>query len=159
MLKTRMTIADAGIFIDTVNAIHHPKYARVVVYIGETHMLELENNLTGCYKVRPNFTGLSLIGNRQHELAGEANIAKWLYDRIYIGDMVKKIADVTIGITPAKLQYTLLGCDTCGKKVELQVCARCKAAYYCSKACQVTDWKKHKMICGKGEEATHYVND
>jgi hypothetical protein len=29
----------------------------------------------------------------------------------------------------------------------LMKCKRCKAAYYCSKECQVTNWKKHKNVC------------
>jgi hypothetical protein len=40
------------------------------------------------------------------------------------------------------------------KKLETQMdnallmkCQRCKAIYYCSKECQVADWKSHKKIC------------
>jgi hypothetical protein len=29
----------------------------------------------------------------------------------------------------------------------LMKCNRCKLAYYCSKECQVTDWKSHKKTC------------
>jgi hypothetical protein len=29
----------------------------------------------------------------------------------------------------------------------LMKCQRCKAAYYCSKECQVADWKNHKKRC------------
>jgi hypothetical protein len=31
----------------------------------------------------------------------------------------------------------------------LMKCQRCKAAYYCSKDCQVADWKTHKKYCDK----------
>ncbi|KAI6043438.1 hypothetical protein EDC04DRAFT_2651237 [Pisolithus marmoratus] len=39
-------------------------------------------------------------------------------------------------------------CIACGKGgVPLSACARCKRAKYCSKNCQVKDWKTHKMSC------------
>jgi hypothetical protein len=45
-------------------------------------------------------------------------------------------------------------CIVCGavatpmNLVQLQYCAQCKSALYCSKACQAKDWKKqHKKIC------------
>jgi hypothetical protein len=31
--------------------------------------------------------------------------------------------------------------------LQLQYCAACKSALYCSKACQKKDWKQHKQIC------------
>ena len=34
-------------------------------------------------------------------------------------------------------------------------CAKCKAAAYCSKECQIRDWKAgHKRDCGQGVAAT-----
>ena len=40
------------------------------------------------------------------------------------------------------------GCRACGKKGSpLSACSRCKMAQYCSKECQVQDWKKHKKDC------------
>lgn len=39
-------------------------------------------------------------------------------------------------------------CDTCGTEgVKLMACGRCKKAFYCSKQCQVSAWKQHKLIC------------
>ena len=43
-------------------------------------------------------------------------------------------------------------CFHCGKKEEpkeSQRCARCRVVYYCSKKCQVEDWKRggHKQAC------------
>lgn len=36
---------------------------------------------------------------------------------------------------------------------QLDRCAKCKLAYYCSRDCQVADWKaRHKQVCKKGSE-------
>ena len=43
-----------------------------------------------------------------------------------------------------------LFCLSCCKKeteVELKRCSRCKFVHYCSKQCQVKDFKDHKTIC------------
>ncbi|KAI6098077.1 hypothetical protein EDD16DRAFT_1664746 [Pisolithus croceorrhizus] len=40
------------------------------------------------------------------------------------------------------------GCVACGKGGgQLSTCSRCKKAKYCSKDCQVEDWKAHKKNC------------
>jgi len=35
---------------------------------------------------------------------------------------------------------------TCGKGAT-KFCSRCKSVSYCSKECQVKDWKDHKLVC------------
>jgi len=42
-------------------------------------------------------------------------------------------------------------CLNCKKEGNLR-CNRCKAAYYCSKECQVQDWKSHKAICNASKK-------
>lgn len=37
-------------------------------------------------------------------------------------------------------------CNKCGKEA-VKKCGRCKSVYYCSRECQVDDWKSHKPIC------------
>ncbi|KII85956.1 hypothetical protein PLICRDRAFT_56433 [Plicaturopsis crispa FD-325 SS-3] len=41
-------------------------------------------------------------------------------------------------------------CANCGDGAgQLQSCARCKKVVYCSKTCQMADWKKHKPACSR----------
>ena len=55
-------------------------------------------------------------------------------------------------------------CNLCGKRVgpatKLSTCARCKAAKYCSVACQKKDWATHKAICVRpvAENKPAYAN-
>jgi hypothetical protein len=42
-------------------------------------------------------------------------------------------------------------CSLPGGRVErskANPCSRCRSAFYCSRECQVADWKRHKFICG-----------
>lgn len=42
-------------------------------------------------------------------------------------------------------------CAVCGQVAQSR-CSRCKEAWYCSRKCQVTDWKRaHKEVCGKAQ--------
>ncbi|GFH47222.1 hypothetical protein CTEN210_03697 [Chaetoceros tenuissimus] len=47
----------------------------------------------------------------------------------------------------------LAKCQGCGKieskRGEWKKCSRCRETVYCSRACQTSDWKIHKKICGK----------
>jgi hypothetical protein len=38
---------------------------------------------------------------------------------------------------------------------KLMKCQRCKLVYYCSKECQVTDWKRHKTMCNALTSGNH----
>lgn len=37
-------------------------------------------------------------------------------------------------------------CGKCGKEADKH-CARCNTAFYCSKECQIADWRKHRLTC------------
>ncbi|KAJ3100925.1 hypothetical protein HDU96_010186 [Phlyctochytrium bullatum] len=40
-------------------------------------------------------------------------------------------------------------CFHCGLRAEgMKKCSKCKVVQYCSRECQVEDWKEHKQICG-----------
>jgi hypothetical protein len=45
----------------------------------------------------------------------------------------------------------------------LMKCQRCKATYYCTRVCQVADWKRHKKMCkemsreGPSVQKTHHT--
>ncbi|KAH8904999.1 hypothetical protein BR93DRAFT_999029 [Coniochaeta sp. PMI_546] len=48
-------------------------------------------------------------------------------------------------------------CNHCKKsppEVTLKKCAKCLEALYCSRDCQKADWKSHKVVCVKHENAT-----
>ncbi|MFC1842121.1 zinc finger MYND domain-containing protein [Candidatus Dependentiae bacterium] len=54
--------------------------------------------------------------------------------------LLGKVADIAKRFT----------CNTCGKEgKKLQKCSACKKTYYCSRKCQIKDWKEHKKICKK----------
>lgn len=40
-------------------------------------------------------------------------------------------------------------CAVCGVRANLQACARCGNAFYCSKAHQESHWKEHRRDCKK----------
>ena len=42
---------------------------------------------------------------------------------------------------------TPFGCWVCGETTNIQRCASCKMAQYCSMECQRTGWKSHKKDC------------
>merc|ERR1712098_905000 len=47
----------------------------------------------------------------------------------------------------------LVKCANCGtsekSEKQFQKCSRCGFVFYCSKACQKSDWPNHKQICKK----------
>lgn len=39
-------------------------------------------------------------------------------------------------------------CNKCGLiATNMSKCGRCRVTYYCTKDCQTSDWKKHKILC------------
>jgi hypothetical protein len=56
-----------------------------------------------------------------------------------------------MGRNAPKLEPT--ACAGCGRQqteLVLKRCARCEAVWYCSRECQLNDWKSHKRSCKKG---------
>ena len=43
-------------------------------------------------------------------------------------------------------------CEECGDAATFR-CSKCKIAWYCSRDCQLRQWKKHKPICKLFTEA------
>lgn len=44
-------------------------------------------------------------------------------------------------------------CDLCGKTEAENRCAQCKQVWYCSRSCQRSAWKEHKLECKKAVAA------
>lgn len=55
---------------------------------------------------------------------------------------VLKRIDIIDNPCGAKLEHD------CSKQKCTLVCKKCKIVFYCSKECQVKDWKRHKELCG-----------
>ena len=40
-------------------------------------------------------------------------------------------------------------CDKSGGDIKFKMCSACQKVWYCSKDCQRSDWKRHKVECKK----------
>jgi hypothetical protein len=73
------------------------------------------------------------------------------YFTIHESSMVDPLTDVQpqANMLQAVLSFTTLECARCKKFSTdvLQVCSRCRLAHYCSRECQKSDWKFHKVCC------------
>ena len=70
------------------------------------------------------------------------SIADFRQIRAELKILTKSDADPQIASLPSD------GCQGCGQtSTKLLVCSRCKVVKYCSQACQIKDWKKHKGAC------------
>jgi hypothetical protein len=50
-------------------------------------------------------------------------------------------------------------CTHCDATNATSVCAKCKRVHYCSRPCQVADWKHHRTICLNDEQLYARVNN
>jgi hypothetical protein len=62
------------------------------------------------------------------------------------GEQVAVKAD-NVGPPGGHASTPLSKCDVCSKRGMLLACSSCKVACYCSKECQLADWKTHKRVC------------
>ena len=56
----------------------------------------------------------------------------------------------------------IMRCANCTKvqptDIKFLVCGKCKNIHYCSKECQVYNWKLHKVVCAIKTEARTQIN-
>ncbi|OAT03211.1 uncharacterized protein BDCG_09439 [Blastomyces dermatitidis ER-3] len=50
-------------------------------------------------------------------------------------------------VLPKAITCSQYGCESCGIVKNVKRCAGCKRIWYCSRACQSSDWPKHKRAC------------
>lgn len=60
---------------------------------------------------------------------------------------ISKIAENGLNAQNIKKQYEI--CSSCNEKPGEFQCGKCNLTRYCSKKCQISDWKRHKKICCK----------
>ena len=105
---------------------------------------------------RDGHTALDLA--REH---GHSKVAALVEDRGGLPGLKKSVArpakekSLATGVEATPLsQNARDACDACGKTVaELKRCSRCRAAAYCSTACQRTAWPRHKDHCRRAPKA------
>ena len=49
-------------------------------------------------------------------------------------------------------------CEECGE-MATQRCSRCKLAWYCTRDCQLRQWKKHKKLCNMFVEKSKNIEE
>ncbi|XP_055340430.1 uncharacterized protein LOC129589632 [Paramacrobiotus metropolitanus] len=74
------------------------------------------------------------------------HIVKMFLDLFDSEDQKKRSLD-----TKAGDKLLLMVCRTCGDASPRYKCVRCHKAAYCSKACQVKNWREHKQTCASSQ--------
>jgi len=116
-------IGDIGYIIDIIKAINNSTHNKIIVIAGANHITRIIN---------------------------------WL--QTYLKLSIKTIEDnydtpvTTINLINAFGLMDINQCQHC-KITEIdnpiKICTRCKNSFYCSRECQVKDWKNHKKVCKK----------
>jgi hypothetical protein len=71
------------------------------------------------------------------------------------GELLRRVqAQAPPGPQP-KRELPLRTCAACGKQaLQMLQCSRCKAAFYCTAACQKRHWREHRAACGAAAART-----
>lgn len=96
------------------------------------------------YRIPANRANHPNITNRKERKKADREFQKYLYGL----DKCKKIKPIAEN-TNKNLRREEK-CEICGVKTKLS-CSGCKKQWYCSKKCQIQDWKNHKEFCQKLE--------
>jgi hypothetical protein len=63
------------------------------------------------------------------------------------GPKDRAAAIASLGVFADDRAFARTCCIGCGKTEQLQVCAKCRTAKFCSRECQQRMWPKHKQAC------------
>lgn len=100
-----------------------------------------ENNGNGSTSKKTN------AENETDDVTASSDVGEDLQDDSKSKENVRRLLEEKVEDDNNKPKWNI--CEYCTTKGCLAKCSRCKGVYYCSKECQVQDWKTHKVNCKK----------
>ncbi|GFH55150.1 hypothetical protein CTEN210_11626 [Chaetoceros tenuissimus] len=139
---------DAPTLLDGYNGHLYKFFGYLNSYTAELHKIFKEG--TGCHNALD-----AIVHGRIHPCKDNEHMMEILHSLKKISDLSncsKNISDKELDKDETVIdiaRHSCAKCNTIDLERPLLVCAKCKGVGYCSKECQVTDWKKHKVECLK----------
>lgn len=115
-------------------------YANVTANARELHAVSLIRKgaeITQCYSTQPVLHFTQPGGGLENRATNNVN-------RCRVSMLLKKQFGFLCSCTDCITERL---CIVCQKTMGLKKCAQCGVVWYCSRACQKSDWKEHKSEC------------
>ena len=92
--------------------------------------------------------GPTLLRDRFHEVSSAmqavaASVSPGCLVQVFLRDYLQSIA----GLLDETRKKMCRACSKSELESPLQMCAKCKQSFYCSRQCQIADWPAHKQHC------------